>query len=59
MRTSVVLRHDLDVAVILAAIQFAKLDAQIGEVNLVIEVREVVFPRPVPNPSAVLSGCPS
>ena len=49
MRTPVVLRHDLDVTVILAAVRFAKLDAQIGEVNLIIEVREVVFPRPVPN----------
>ena len=46
MATTVVLRRDLDVVVVPAAVGVLILDAQVGEVDLVIEVREVVFIGP-------------
>ena len=47
MRTSVVLGGDLDIDVILAAVDVAILDAAVGEMDLLVEVRQVVIPRPL------------
>ena len=46
MATAVVLRGHLDVLVIPTVVGVPILDAQVGEVHLVIEVREVVFIGP-------------
>jgi len=46
---AVMFRRDLDVVVVPMAVWFLVLDACIGEVHLVIEVRQLVFERPVPN----------
>jgi hypothetical protein len=43
---AIVHRGDLDILVIPPPIGLLVLDAQVGEVDLVVEVREVVFPRP-------------
>jgi hypothetical protein len=43
---AVVLRHDLDVLVTLTSLPIAVFDAQVGEMHLVIEVREVVLVCP-------------
>jgi hypothetical protein len=42
-------RDDLDVLALPAAIGLLVLDADVGEVDLVIEVRQVVFVRPFAN----------
>jgi hypothetical protein len=53
MRPAIVRRDDFDVLALPSAIGFLVLDADVGEVDLVIEVREVVFVRPFAN----LIGC--
>ena len=47
MRAAIVLRRHLDVFVVLAPVSVPILDAQIGEMHLVVEVRQVVLVRPV------------
>ena len=46
MRAAIVLRDDLDVFITLPAIEFV-LEAEIGEVDRLVEVREVVVERPL------------
>src|SRR5688572_26080023 len=46
MATAVVLRGHLDVLVIPTVVGVPILDAQVGEVDLIIEIREVVFIGP-------------
>ena len=48
MGAAVVLREQLDVLVVLASVDLV-LDAVVGEVDLLIEVRQVVFARPLAN----------
>jgi hypothetical protein len=43
------LRHDLDVIVVPAAVHFLILDAQVRKVDLIVEVRQVVLERPDPD----------
>jgi hypothetical protein len=45
VRAAIVLRDDLDVFITLPAIEFV-LEAEIGEVDRLVEVREVVVERP-------------
>src|SRR5882672_8520370 len=47
MATAVMLGRDFDVVVIQSAVPFLILDAQVREVHVVVEVRQVVFERPV------------
>jgi hypothetical protein len=47
--TAIVRCDDLDVLALPAAIRLLVLDADVGEVDLVIEVRQVVFVRPFAN----------
>jgi hypothetical protein len=49
MGAAIVRGDDLDILALPAAIRLLVLDADVGEVNLVIEVRQVVFVRPFPN----------
>ncbi len=49
MRPAIVRCDDLDVLALPAAIRLLVLDADVGEVELVVEVRQVVFVRPVAN----------
>ena len=46
MRAAVVAGDDLDVLVAQPAVAVLVLDARVGEVDAVVEVRELVFPRP-------------
>ena len=46
MGAAIVLRRHLDVAVFQPAIELV-LDAQVGEVDLVLELRELMFERPL------------
>ena len=46
MSAAVVRREQLDVLVVLAAVDLV-LDAVVGEVHLAVEVRQIVFARPV------------
>jgi hypothetical protein len=59
MGAAIVRRDDLDVLALPAAIWLLVLDADVGEVDLVIEVRQVVFVRPSRISSGVRSGWPS
>jgi hypothetical protein len=47
VRTSVVLGSDLDIDVILAAVDVAILDAAVGKMDLLVEVRQVMVVRPL------------
>ena len=49
MRSSIVRGDDLDVLPLPSAIRFLVLDADVGEMHLVVEVREVVFVGPFAN----------
>src|SRR5436190_14288222 len=49
VRTAIVLRRDLDVLVVLATVRVAIFDAEVGEVHLLVKVREVVLGRPFPD----------
>jgi hypothetical protein len=49
MRPAIVRRDDLDVLPLPTAVRLLVFDADVGEVHLVIEVRQVVFVRPVAN----------
>jgi hypothetical protein len=49
VRPAIVGRHHLDVLALPAAIRLPVLDADVGEMDLVIEVRQVVLVRPVAN----------
>jgi hypothetical protein len=49
MGATVLRGDDLDVLGLTAAIRLLVLDADVGEVDLVIEVRQVVFVRPFAN----------
>src|SRR5437667_11657187 len=46
MGAAVMVRRDLNIVVVPAAVRFLVLEARIGEVHLVIEVRELVLERP-------------
>ena len=46
MRSSIVRGDDLDILPLPSAIRFLVLDTDVGEVHLVVEVREVVFVGP-------------
>jgi len=59
MGAAIVRGDDLDVLALPAAIRLLVLDADVGEVDLVIEVRQVVFVRPFANLIGVRSGWPS
>jgi hypothetical protein len=45
VRAAIVLRHDLDVLVLLASLEFT-FEAEVGRMDAVVEVRQVVFARP-------------
>ena len=49
MRPAIVRRDDLDVLALPSTIRLLVLDADVGEVDLVVEVRQVVFVRPFAN----------
>ena len=49
MRPAIVRRYDLDVLALPAAIRLLVLDADIGEMDLFVEVRQVVFVGPFAN----------
>ena len=49
-------RDDLHILVIAAAIDLLVLDAQVGEMGLLVEVLEVVFERPLRNLPRVAIG---
>ncbi len=49
MSAAIVRCDDLDVLALPAAIRLLVLDADVGEVDLVVEVRQVVFVRPFAN----------
>ena len=49
MGAAIVRGDDLDVLALPSAIRLLVLDADVGKVDLVIEVRQVVFVRPFPN----------
>ena len=49
MGAAIVRRDDLDVLAFPAAIRLLVLDSDVGEVDLVIEVRQIVFVRPFTN----------
>ncbi len=55
MGAAVVLREQLDVLVLLTPVHFV-LDAVVGEVDLLIEVRQVMFARPLANLVLVAVG---
>ena len=59
MGAAIVRGDDLDVLALPAAIRLLVLDADVGEVDLVIEVRQVVRVRPFAISSGVRSGWPS
>ncbi len=48
MRAAIVLGDDFDIFVTVAAIQFI-LDAEVGEMDAIIEVRQVMVVRPALN----------
>ena len=51
-------RHHLDIAVIVPPVELLVFDAQVGEVHLLIEVREVVLARPLLDLVLVAIGAP-
>jgi hypothetical protein len=58
MCASIVLRRDLHIDVVLAAVDVTVLDAEIGEMDLLIEVRQVMLPGPLFDLARVAIGSP-
>ncbi len=55
MGAAVVLREQLDILLVLAPVDLV-LDAVVGKVNLPVEVRQIVLPRPFTNLVLLTAG---